>query len=145
MAYDVQVVVDCDQPHVLADWWAETLGWEVEEQDAAFIRKMIAEGYADASGTSTHHGKLVWSDGASIRHPDSPAAGPRKRILFQLVPETKTIKNRLHLDVWVGQENVAAKASELVSRGAMFLHEGEQGPQHWITLADPDGNEFCIQ
>ena len=144
MAYDFQVAVDCAQPHELADWWALTLGWTVEEQDEDFIRKMIAEGYADADGTATHNGRLVWKDGASIRHPDGPDGGPRKRILFQQVPEAKTTKNRWHLDVWVGADQVAAEAERLVARGATFLHQGQQGPHEWVTLADPEGNEFCI-
>ena len=51
MAYDFQIVVDCVSPHVLTDWWAETLGWGVEEQDEGFIQKMIAEGCATAAET----------------------------------------------------------------------------------------------
>jgi hypothetical protein len=144
MAYDFQLVVDCERPHDLADWWAETLAWVVEEQDEDFIRRMIAEGYATDAATSTHRGRLVWSEGASIRHPDGPQAGPRKRILFQQVPESKTVKNRMHLDVWVGEDNVTAKTAEFVSRGATFLHDGQQGPHRWVTLADPEGNEFCV-
>ena len=46
MAYEFQVTVDCAEPHVLADWWAETLGWRVEPQDEAFIRRMISAGHA---------------------------------------------------------------------------------------------------
>ena len=40
MAYEFQVAVDCADPHTLADWWAETLGWQVEPSDEAFIRRM---------------------------------------------------------------------------------------------------------
>jgi hypothetical protein len=144
MPYDFQVAFDCADPHALADWWAETLEWQVEEQDADFIRRMIAEGYASEADTTLHNGKLVWSEGASIRHPDGPATGHRKRIIFQTVPEPKTAKNRVHLDVWVGAENVAAQADRLIGRGATFLHKGNQGPHEWVTLADPEGNEFCL-
>jgi Glyoxalase-like domain len=144
VAYDFQVAVDCANPHALADWWAETLGWVVEEQDPDFIRKMIAEGYAAHDDTVTHKGKLVWRDGASIRHPDGPDSGPRRRVLFQQVPEAKTAKNRWHLDVWVGADNVREQTDRLVARGATFLHKGHQGPHEWVTLADPEGNEFCI-
>lgn len=49
MAYEFQVTVDCADPHALADWWAETLGWQVEPQDEAFIRQMINAGYATDS------------------------------------------------------------------------------------------------
>jgi hypothetical protein len=144
MAYDFQVAVDCDSPHVLADWWAQTLGWVVEEQDEGFIQKMIDDGYATADDAATHNGRRVWADGASIRHPDGPGSGQRKRILFQRVPEPKSVKNRWHLDVWVGAGNVKPEAERLIGRGATFLHDGQQGPHHWVTLADPEGNEFCI-
>ena len=144
MAHDFQVTVDSADPHELADWWAETLGWTVEPTDAEFIREMIAKGYATDDQTRTYKGALVWKDGAGIRHPDSPADGPPKRMLFQLVPEAKTVKNRVHVDVWVGAANVEETLEKLTARGAKFLHRGRQGPHSWITLQDPQGNEFCI-
>jgi hypothetical protein len=144
MAHDFQVVVDTADPHVLAGWWAETLGWPVEPTDEDFIREMIAKGYAKEEETRTYNGALVWRTGAAIRHPDSPPGGPPRRILFQEVPEPKTVKNRLHLDVWVGADNVEATLEKLTSRGAKFLHRGRQGPHSWVTMADPEGNEFCI-
>jgi hypothetical protein len=145
MAYDFQVVVDAADPHTLADWWAELLGWEVEPSDEAFIRKMIAEGYATEADTTTHRGVLVWATGAAIRPPEGPQAGAAgRRILFQQVPEAKTVKNRVHLDVRVGAENHEALLAELTTRGATFLHRGSQGPHSWITIQDPEGNELCL-
>lgn len=144
MAYDFQVAVDCADPHTLADWWAETLGWVVEPSDESFIRRMISEGHASESETTTHNGVLVWRTGAAIRHPDGSERGPRKRVLFQLVPEPKTGKNRVHLDVWVGADQVEAQVERLTARGASFGHRGRQGPHSWVTMADPEGNEFCI-
>jgi hypothetical protein len=144
MPYDFQIAVDATDPHVLADWWAETLGWVVEPSDETFIRKMIAEGYATDADTLTHNGALVWRDGAAIHHPDAPSGLSSPRILFQLVPEPKTVKNRWHLDVRVGEENVEAEAARLTERGATFLHKASQGPHWWITMADPEGNEFCV-
>ena len=142
MAYEFQVTVDCADPHALADWWAETLGWEVEPQDEDFIRLMISEGHADDSDTTLHNGKLVWREGAAIKHPEGPARAPRT--LFQLVPEAKSVKNRLHLDVRIGTDDVDRTVADLVVRGAKFRHEGRQGPHTWVTLADPEGNEFCV-
>lgn len=139
MSYDFQVVVDAADPHPLSDWWAETLGWDVEPSDEDFIRRMIAEGHAAESDTATYRGVLVWKEGAAIRQP-----GTGRRVLFQQVPEQKTVKNRLHLDVAVGQEDVEAVQERLVGRGARFLHRGTQGPHSWVTLADPEGNEFCV-
>ena len=150
MAYDFQVVVDSADPHTLADWWAELLGWEVEPSDEAFIRKMIAEGYATEADTTTHRGVLVWATGAAIRPPevaDAPSgsqAAAGRRILFQAVPEAKTVKNRVHLDIRVGAENHEALLAELTARGATFLHRGTQGPHSWITIQDPEGNELCL-
>jgi len=144
MAYEFQVVVDCAQPHTLADWWADALGWVVEPSDEDFIRKMIEQGHATEDDTTTHNGTLVWKEGAAIRHPDGPEKGTRRRILFQLVPEPKTVKNRLHLDVWVGRDNVESELERLTSRGATFLHRGQQGPYTWVTIADPEGNELCL-
>src|SRR5215212_2153719 len=115
MAYDFQVVVDCADPHRLADWWAEALGWVVEPSDEAFIRKMIEQGHATWDDTTTHNSVLVWREGAAITHPDGPATGTRKRILFQLVPEPKTVKNRVHLDIWVGADNTERELERLTA------------------------------
>jgi hypothetical protein len=75
---------------------------------------MIAQGHATDDETLVHHGTLAWKAGAAIVHPGGPASG-RPRVLFQLVPEAKA-----------------------------ELHRGQQGPQHWVTMADPEGNEFCV-
>jgi hypothetical protein len=139
MAYDFQVTIDSADPHPLADWWAETLGWQVEPSDEQFIRKMIDQGHATEADTTTHRGVLVWRVGAAIVEPSL-----RRRVLFQLVPEPKTVKNRVHLDVRVGADNVESELARLTARGATFLHRGRQGPYSWVTVADPEGNEFCI-
>ena len=140
MPFDVQIVVDSAAPHPLADWWAEVLGWQVEPQDAAFIRRMVEQGAAAEADTTTHRGSLVWRIGAAI---GSPEPG-RPRVLFQLVPEAKTVKNRLHLDVRVGPDRAEAEVARLVGSGARELWRGAQGPYAWVTLADPEGNEFCV-
>ncbi len=142
MVYEFQVTQDSADPHALADWWAETLGWEVEPSDEAFIRRMIDQGYASEDDTRVHRGVLVWREGAAIRHPDGLQRAPR--VLFQLVGEEKTVKNRMHLDVRVGTDDVEAVVGKLTARGARFLHNGRQGPHSWVTLADPEGNEFCV-
>ena len=142
MAYEFQVTVDCGDPHAMADWWAETLGWRVEPQDEAFIRRMISEGHAADSDALLHNGALVWKLGAAILHPDGTQRAPR--VLFQLVPEAKAVKNRLHLDVRVGADDVEQAVTGLTARGARVLHRGQHGPFTWVTLADPEGNEFCV-
>lgn len=140
MPFTVQVTIDCSEPHTLADWWAETLGWQVESPDPALIRRMIDEGRATEVDTMTHRGSLVWRVGAAVNSP-----GPQQlRLLFQRVPEPKTVKNRLHFDVRTQDADPEAVRARLVERGATVLHTGQQGPFSWVTMADPEGNEFCV-
>ncbi len=140
MATDVQIVIDCADPHGLADWWAEALGWRVEPQDEAFIRRMVESGAASTEDTTTHRGALVWRSGAALDPPDPG----RPRVLFQLVPEAKTVKNRVHLDLRVGDERREDEVARLLGLGATELYRTSQGPFEWATLADPEGNEFCV-
>jgi hypothetical protein len=77
----------------------------------------------------------------------------KPRLLFQKVPEGKTAKNRVHLDVNVGaglphDERTAAvrsRADEIVALGATELREAEEFGEWWIVLQDIEGNEFCVQ
>ena len=144
MSHAFQVVVDCSDPHALADWWAETLAWQVEEQDETFIRSMLEQGHATEAETTQHQGRLVWRAGAAI-HPDAAQTPTRQRVLFQLVDEGKTVKNRVHVDVRpIGDVDLDQFRSALQARGATVLHTGQQGPHTWVTIADPEGNEFCV-
>jgi hypothetical protein len=59
-------------------------------------------------------------------------------------PEGKTAKNRMHLDVAVGADRIREEQDRLTGRGATYLYDGEQGPHRWVTMADPEGNEFCL-
>jgi Glyoxalase-like domain len=81
-ACSVQIVVDCQDPHVLADWWAETLGWHVEAQDEGFIRSMIEQGHANESDTGHYLRRLVWREATAI-NPTTTALPGQIRVLFQ--------------------------------------------------------------
>jgi hypothetical protein len=141
--YTVQVVVDCAYPHPLADWWAEVLRWQVESQDEAFIRSMIDQGFATDADTSMHKGALVWATAAAIQHPDGLDRAPR--ILFMQVPEPKTVKNRVHLDLRSTAEPSLAERDRLVALGATEIGGGAEGPMvAWVVLTDPEGNELCL-
>jgi hypothetical protein len=159
MSYSLQIVVDAADPHAQADWWAETLGWSVEPSDADFIRSMVDQGFATEEETMMHNGQLVWRPGAAICPTDQVGKRPRQRILFQVVPEPKTVKNRVHWDVdlrtpsnggadagngGTTDSSKEAVRDRLLARGATFLWESSQGPHAWFTMADPEGNEFCI-
>jgi hypothetical protein len=141
MAYAFQVTLDCSDPHAQADWWAETLGWEVEPQDESFILRMVEEGHATEEDTTRHRGALVWRTGAALRGPEPGMP----RLYLQAVPEPKSVKNRMHLDVRLGPgADLEAAVVALVARGATRLYAQHQGPHAWVTMADPEGNEFCV-
>lgn len=144
MTYNIQVVVDSADAHTQADWWAETLGWSVEPTDQEFVDKMMAEGYATAKDVIEHNGTRVWITGAAICPPTQVGKTGRQRILFQGVPEPKTVKDRIHLDIHLEGDDKDTVRAALEKRGARFLHQGNEGPHVWYTMADPEGNEFCI-
>jgi hypothetical protein len=86
------VVVDCSHPAPLARWWAATLdGYRVAPYDDAELARLHAEGVEDPEDDPT---VLVEPDPAA-----RPGAAPGPRIWFQRVPEPKTVKNRVHLDL----------------------------------------------
>lgn len=63
-------------------------------------------------------------------------------MMFIAVPEDKTIKNRVHLDL--GTTDRPAEVERLVALGATVVHEKDEWGIQWTTLTDPEGNEFCI-
>ena len=63
-------------------------------------------------------------------------------MLIQGVPEPKSAKNRMHLDLHV--DDPAAEVDRLVAIGATRIGTGELGAIQWTTLTDPVGNEFCV-
>ncbi len=135
----LQITLDCIDVHAQAAFWASALGYEVEH-DESMIRRLLDEGHATEDDVTTVDGRLVWRDGAAMSDPD----GTRPRWYFQAVPEPKSVKNRMHLDVHVGEDARAATVERLVAAGAQVRYEGRQGPNTWVTLTDPEGNEFCV-
>ena len=136
----VQVAFDAADPHRVAHFWAAALGYE-KEDNSAFVKQLLDAGRLPEAATIETENGREFADVAACRDPD----GRRPRLFFQRVPETKTVKNRLHLDLRVGDRaRTEAAAARLVERGATVLHHGRQGPHTWITMADPVGNEFCV-
>ena len=146
-AIRTQVVFDAAEPHELAKFWASALHYEHEEIDA-FVSGLVDAGHVPLEYTIEIAGKRRWRSLASLRHPEDPVdergAGSGRRILFQAVPERKTVKNRVHLDLLVGPDAHEAEVQRLVGLGASVLgvHDGDDG--RWTLLADPEGNEFDV-
>ncbi|HMG31939.1 MAG TPA: VOC family protein [Jiangellaceae bacterium] len=146
MASRIQVVFDCVDPDLLTRFWALALGYRIEDPPA---------GFDDWRSYWAHVGlpedELVDS-GDSIVDPDG--VGPR--IWFQVVPEGKVVKNRVHLDIDVSggravpldvrRQRVLAEADRLVEAGATRLRVLEQeGLDHFgVVMHDPESNEFCL-
>ena len=63
---------------------------------------------------------------------------------FMPVPEAKTIKNRVHLDLTTGADDRDAEIERLLRLGARRVNIGQTGDESWTVLADPEGNEFCV-
>ncbi|KNB50812.1 VOC family protein [Streptomyces caatingaensis] len=149
MAVHWKVVVDCADPLPLADFWAAALGYEVEDH-GALIDRLLAAGVIDDSQWTAVGDRKAWVHAAAVRHPDDPVdastgTGLGRRILFQAVPEPKEGKNRLHLDLHFGPEQRDVEVARLEGLGARVLRTVVEHGSHHVTMADPEGNEFCVQ
>ena len=140
----IQVTFDAAEPEKLAEFWGLALGYVVEPPPEGF------ESWEDFAG-SAGIPEADWGEVASRIDP----AGEGPRLYFQRVPEAKTAKNRVHLDVRAapglqGEERMAAlevECERLVALGATRVRRHEPSPPMsagFIVMADPEGNEFCL-
>ncbi len=111
-----EIVVDCANPKQLAEFWAAVLNWPLTEDP---------EGYCWLSSTGE-----PWA--------------PPPVLVFAPVPEKKTVKNRLHIDVNPSGCDQAEELERLLALGATHADVGQGDSVPWIVLADPEGNEFCL-
>ncbi len=142
-----QVVFDAADPHAQAAFWAAALHYE-DEEIGAFVQGLLDGGVVPSELTTEVGGKRRWKDLASLRHPDdgvdARGAGTGRRILFQTVPQAKTVKNRVHLDLIVGPEAVDAEVARLEGLGATMRDEHDGPDGRWVLMTDPEGNEFDV-
>ncbi|MCF6524499.1 VOC family protein [Streptomyces sp. JJ36] len=148
MALGWKLVIDAADPHRQADFWADALGYELED-NSTLIERLLAGGVIGEDLVTEFAGRRFFRDAAAARHPDDPfdaesGTGLGRRLLFQRVPEAKTVKNRLHIDVHAGPGARAATVARLEARGARVLREVAEPQGSWTVLADPEGNEFCV-
>ena len=147
MAVPYKIVIDCADPHRLAAFWAEALEYVVEDH-SALVKQLRDANAVPEEAVTTVEGRLAWKDAAAVRDPAGPVnergIGLGGRVLFQVVPEPKTVKNRVHLDLHVGPDRRDAVVARLTELGGSVLWHGAEGPSTWVTMADPEGNEFCV-
>ncbi len=143
MATDIQITFDCADPSALADFWAEVLGYRKEDPPKGFDSW-------EAALTAWGVPEDQWNSRSALIDPD----GIRPRLFFQQVPEGKTVKNRLHLDIRSapglrGDDRMAAleaEATRVGGFGATRVERFEPGGMEsgFIVMQDPEGNEFCL-
>jgi len=121
------LVIDCRDVAAQARWWAETLGWRIVYEASDEVVVIPREMSEDAVGDLD-----AWL-----------AAG--QGLVFVPVPEGKTLKNRLHLDLAPHtSQDREAEIARLLERGARPVDVGQGDAVTWTVLADPEGNEFCV-
>ncbi|BDZ50004.1 glyoxalase [Frondihabitans sucicola] len=109
--------IDCRDAYALSEWWRQVLGYVDDPDDP----------------NEPGHEECLILD----------PAGPH-RVLFIEVPEAKSVKNRIHFDLRPQDRTQAEEIERLVSIGATALADLRRDDGGWVTLADPEGNEFCV-
>jgi hypothetical protein len=136
-----QIVVDCRDALRLGEFWRTALG---------YVRSDPPPGYDSWADFADRLGmpREQWRDDAV--DPD----GVLPRLFFQPVPESKVVKNRLHLDIQASDPTttpeqrraaVDADVIRLMDAGATVRNLVDSAEGYWAVMQDPEGNEFCVQ
>lgn len=145
MAYDLHLVFDCADVDLVSRFWLVALegytypGCPPDDPARPPTGFATWEEWADAQG--------IPEDQRYLARTIVDSTGKRPDIFFNAVPEPKTVKNRVHLDIAVSrtvpaEESEARKEAEaerLIAAGATLVSR-----THLLVLRDPEGNEFCI-
>jgi hypothetical protein len=116
-----ELIVDAHDTRGLAEFWCEVLGYRITDEKDSVVAIAAAEPIAEEV----------------VRAPVQPT------IVFVPVPDDKTGKNRLHIDVSPIDREPAEEVERLIALGARHVDIG-QGDVPWTVLADLEGNEFCV-
>lgn len=135
------ITFDCANPRELSHFWADVFGYPHAAWPDDLKQQLLDGGLTEAD-----------LENKSVAE-DPEGNGPR--LFFQRVPEGKSVKNRVHLDVNAApgrrstREERQAEADRLVALGATILVDCDQNwgawPEQHFVMQDPEGNEFCIQ
>ena len=113
----LNITFDCADARAQAMFWAAVTGWTAQERDA----------------TPGH-----------VEYSVEPSAPGGPRLYFTTVPEPKAVKNRIHLDLLPPGDDQQTELTRLAALGATVLDAQPSGAS-WIVMADPEGNEFCLE
>jgi Glyoxalase-like domain len=113
------ITFDCAHPTELARWWTKVTGWEEDPGNP----------------------NLPEDDEAAL-----VASDRSLNLLFAKVPEAKAVKNRVHLDLQATESTRDHEVLRLVSLGATVVADRRRPDgSGWVVMADPEGNEFCVE
>jgi catechol 2,3-dioxygenase-like lactoylglutathione lyase family enzyme len=118
----IEIVVDCHDAERLAAFWCEVLGWKVIDRDGDTVEIGSWEPTAEEFRARTMPPTLI----------------------FVPVPEDKTVKNRLHLDVSPVEGTTEDEVNRLLALGARREEDDQPEGASWVVLRDPEDNEFCV-
>ncbi|HYM40030.1 MAG TPA: VOC family protein [Thermoplasmata archaeon] len=146
MALGVQIVYDCKDPQSLSTFYAAALHYKVQDPPEGFA---TWEAFLASIGVP----KEEWNDASAVVDPE----GQGPRIYFQRMDTPKPAKNRLHLDVNASggrktpeaerRRRVDAEVERILALGlgATRIQAQKEGDEYFVTLLDPEGNEFDVQ
>jgi hypothetical protein len=139
MSTSFQVTFDAADPARLATFWAVALG---------YVRQPPPEGFDTWDAFLDSVGVPADQRDRADALVDPEGVGPR--LFFQKVPEGKTSKNRVHLDVNIGAPDhdwakVEAHVHTLEEAGGTMVEERQEMGSRWVVMTDPEGNELCVQ
>jgi len=117
-----ELAIDCADPSGLARFWCSVLDYEVQDEGDGIV--II--------------GSPTVPEGKNRLGPIPPM------LTFARVPEGKTVKNRLHMDVNPTDTDQDEEVRRLLALGARHADVGQGDDASWVVLADPEGNEFCV-
>ena len=126
MSYLVGIVLDCRHASKLARFWQVALGWRIRAYDGAEVARLAALGLTPETDPMV-----------AIDSPDGSLV-----FVLQEVPEPKTVKNRMHVDL--ATRDPETEVARLVALGATRGEHRSGNGTSWTVMADPEGNEFCI-
>jgi len=148
MTLSWKIVIDCADPHAQAAFWSAALGYTVETTASSSSSCWPPARRPEHDHDGVRAGRVSRIAGRPASRRPGPGdhrhrAGPTASL--PAVPEPKTVKNRLHLDLHAGPEHRHAEVARLCELGATVLQEvKEPGTEH-VVMSDPEGNEFCVQ
>ena len=124
------IVFDCRDAAPLARFWAAALGWSLAPYDEGELARLVSKGIFDPE-----------DDPSVMVEPPEDTELPV--LFFTEVPESKVVKNRLHLDLQATGD-LEAEVARLEVLGAIIRNWSEEDGGVWCVMLDPEGNEFCV-